>query len=577
MAKVPAKWVRTKSDEAAVDAGCTFDLRAAERVRDFFRKFLRHSKGEWAGQPFELLDWQWKDVVAPLFGWKRTNGTRRFRKAGIWVPKKNGKSSLCSAISLYMLVGDREPGAEVYNAAADRDQAGIVYNEAANMVDASESLSSRLELIRSQKRITYAATNSWLKALSADVPTKEGINWHLLVFDEIHAQKKRDLWDTLAYGGAARRQPLLLSISTAGYDRDGIGYEQYSYAKSILEGRSIDTAFFAYVAEAAQEDDWKSPEVWAKANPSLGVTIKLEDLEEACKEAQNSPAKENSFRRYRLNQWTEQDVRWLSIDKWDLCKDGPQADLKGRECWAGLDLSSTLDTTALVLVVPDGQDYDVLSWFWVPEEACKERERSNRTRFDEWIRRGHLQQTEGNAVDYDVIRAKVNELGTLYQIREIAFDPWNGQQLATQLGGDGFNMVRFGQGYASMAEPTKELEKLVLEKRIRHGGHPVLRWMAGNVAVEMDAAGNLKPSKKKSTEKIDGIVALVMALGRTIVAQRGSVYDTRGILTLDMEPSPAAVVQLDAALVVEATPVMAPAASRPIVWSDMWKDDPDED
>lgn len=566
MAKAIDKWVRTKSDEAAIDDGCTFDLRAAERVRYFFRKFLRHSKGEWAGKPFELFDIQWKEIIAPLFGWKRKNGTRRFRKGGIWVAKKNFKSTICSGISLYMLVGDHEAGAEVYNAANDRDQASIVYNESANMVAASEALSSRLELIRSQKRIMFAQTNSWLKALSADVPTKEGLNWHCLIFDEIHALKKRDLWDTLTYGGAARRQPLLLSISTAGYDREGIGYEQYSYAKSVLEGRSIDTNFFAYIAEVGQDEDWTDRKLWAKANPGLGITVKLDELEEAFQEAKNSPAKENSFRRYRLNQWTEQDVRWLSIDKWDACNTPVDAAaLKGREAYGGLDLSSTLDTTALVLVVPDGVDYDVLCWVWVPEEACRERERSNRTRFDEWIRRGHLFKTDGNAVDYDVIRAHVNEQGKQFNIREIAFDPWNGQQLATQLGGDGFNMVRFGQGYASMSEPTKELEKLILEKRIRHAGHPVLRWMAGNVAVETDAAGNLKPSKKKSTEKIDGIVALIMALGRVIVAQRGSVYDTRGILTLDGKP--------DKPLVVgKPEPVGATARS----WNNIWGDDDDD-
>lgn len=514
-------YVRCPADERAVDDGCTFNQAAADRVRLFFSKFLRHSKGEWAGKPFELLDWQWEDVIRPLFGWKRPNGLRRFRKAGVWVPKKNGKSALCSAISLYMLIGDHEPGAEIYSAAADRDQASIVYNECANMVEASESLKSRLELVRSQKRIVHSLAKAWLKALSADVPTKEGLNWHLLIFDELHAQKTRALWDTLAYGGAARRQPLMLSISTAGFDRDSIGFEQYSYAKSVIEDRVHDQAFFAYIAEAGEDEDWKSPEVWAHANPSLGATIQVDDLASDCREAQASPAKENAFRRYRLNQWTEQDVRWLSIDKWDACNAAVDLEsLRDRECYAGLDLASTLDTTALVLLFPDDANgYDVMPFFWVPESAAKERERNNRTRYGEWIRRGHLLQTEGNAVDYDLIRAKVNALREEYRIVEVAYDPWNGLQLATQLQGDGFDMIQVRQGFASLSEPTKELEKLVLGQRIRHGGHPVLRWHAGNVAVEMDAAGNLKPSKKKSTEKIDGIVALIIALGRAMLRQ----------------------------------------------------------
>lgn len=529
-----ASWVRSKADELAVDQGCTFDLKAADRVRAFLAKFCRHSKGQWAGKPLELLEWQWHDLVAPLFGWMRKDGTRRFRRAGIWVSKKNGKSTIGSGLSLYMLVGDREPGAEVFCAAADREQAGIVYSEAANMVDASPELQKRLDVVRSTKRIVYTAQNSFLKTLSADVRTKEGLNWHFLVEDEIHAwpgSPSSPMHDTLQYGGAARRQPLLMSISTAGSDKTSFGFERYTYAKNLLEGKIVDLEFFAYVAEASPEDDWKSEEVWHKANPSLGITIKLDDLQGACREAQNSPVKENSFRRYRLNQWTDSDVRWISSDRWEACNLPVPESLHGKECYAGMDLSSTLDTTSLVLLFPhDDQTWSVRLFCWVPENACRERERQNRTRFDWWVNQGFMEKTPGDVVDYSRIRAKLKALAELYQIKEIAFDPWNATALATDLMEDGFACVQFRQGFASMSEPAKELEKLILGKKIRHGGNPVLSWMIGNCSVETDAAGNIKPSKKKSTEKIDGVVSTIMALGRAMVRPEiQSVYDEHGL------------------------------------------------
>lgn len=532
MDRVTSEWIRSDADKHAAAQGCWFDENAALHVRKFFVNYLRHSKGEWAGKPFELQPWQWEGIIAPLFGWKRADGTRRYRKGGIWIAKKNGKSAIASGLSLYMLLGDGEAGAEVYNAAADREQASIVFNEAMNMVNASPALASRLDLVPSVKRIVYRQKASFLKALSADVPTKEGLNWHFLLFDELHAQAKRDLWDTLAYGGAARRQPLLLSISTAGYDRDSIGYEQYRYAREVLAGNIVDPAFFPFIAEAAEDDDWKAPAVWRKANPNIGVSIRESEMVEACREAEASPSKQNAFRRYRLNQWTEQDIRWLDMDRWDACAGAVDAaELHGRDCFAGLDLASTTDVAALVLLFPQGDSYDVLPFFWVPENACKDRERRNKTRLDEWIRQGLLEVTPGDVIDYDRIRKKINDLRKDFNILEIAVDRWNSTQLSTQLQGDGFEMVAFGQGFASMTAPTKELETLILAGRLRHGGHAVLRWMAGNVSVEQDAAGNLKPSKKRSTEKIDGIVALVMALGRAMVrdaAEVGACFEVWG-------------------------------------------------
>jgi phage terminase large subunit-like protein len=524
-------WIRSPCDEQAVLEGCRFEIRAAERVRTFFDKFLRHSKGQWAGQRFQLLDWQWREIVAPLFGWKRADGTRRYRRGYFEVPKKNGKSTLFSGLSLYLLAGDGEPGAEVYSAAVDRDQASIVFNESANMVEVSPQLSSRLNVVRSTKRIVMPRTRSFYKALSADVPAKEGLNAHAVLIDELHAQKTRQMWDTLRYAGASRRQPLHLSVSTAGFDRHSICWEQHDYAQKVLDGTIQDSSFLAFIAAADAEDDWTEPEVWRRANPSFGITLNALQFAEDCREAQESPAKENSFRRYRLNQWTEQEVRWLSMEKWDACGTS-LADLQGRECYAGLDLSSTTDITALVLIFPAEARFDVLPLFWVPEEGARQRERRDRVPYLQWIRQGYIEATPGEVIDYDRIRHKVNELGRQYHIREIAIDRWNATQLATQLEGDGFEIVAFGQGYASMNWPCKKLEELVLGGKIAHGGNPVLRWMAGNVSIEKDAADNWKPSKKKSIERIDGIVALIMAVDRasTQPLPEKSVYDERGVL-----------------------------------------------
>lgn len=518
------QWIRDEADERAVREGYRFDLASAERVRNFFRRFLRHSKGEWAKKPFELMAWQWQGVMAPLFGWKRPDGTRRYRRGYIEVPKKNGKSSLFSGIGLYLLTGDNEPGAEVFSAAVDRDQASIVFNEAANMVEASPALSSRLDVVRSTKRIVYGRMRSFYKALSADVPAKEGLNAHGVLIDELHAQKSRDLWDTLRYAGASRRQPLHLSVTTAGFDRHSICWEQHDYALKVLDGTIEDLSFFAFVSAADEEADWTDPEVWRSANPSFGITINAEQFAEDCREAQESPAKENSFRRYRLNQWTEQDVRWLAMEKWDACAH-PVEDLEGRDCWAGLDLSSTTDISALVLVFQDAGRYSVLPYFWVPEEGARRRERRDRVPYQQWIRQGLIEATPGEVVSYDIIRKRINELNEQFRIRSISIDRWNATQLAAQLQDDDFDVVAFGQGYSSMNFPTKKLEELILAGNIQHGGHPVLRWMASNVSVEKDAADNWKPSKKRSPERIDGIVALIMGLAGATTAEDDDYWD----------------------------------------------------
>lgn len=536
-----SEWIRTEADERAVLSGCWFDREAAARVEVFFERFLRHSKGEWAGKPFKLQEWQKRDLLFPLFAWKKRNGYRRFRNAYIEVPKKNGKSALCSGISLYLLVADGEPGAEVYSAAADRDQASIVYGEAERMVISSPALSRRLRVIPSRKTILFPRTNSVYRALSADVPTKEGLNIHGLIFDELHAQKSRELFDTLRYGGAARRQPLLVSITTAGFDRNSICWEQHEYARKILKGIVEDESFFAYIRAANEDpnegpvDDWTSPEAWYKANPSLGVTISEEAFAAECREAQEKPTLQNSFKRYRLNIWTSADVRWMPMNKWDASVGSADPlQLIGKSCFGGLDLSTTLDITACVFVFPwDDGIYKVHPLFWIPEENMRERSTRDRVPYEVWARQGLVRTTPGNVVDYTWIERDILEFADRHKVEEIAYDQWNATEIIQRLTDAGLVMVPTRQGFASMSGPMKQTEALVYAGKLHHGGNPVLRWMADNVQASVDPAGNLKPDKGRSRERIDGIVALIMAIGRAAMREnQASVYEERGLISL---------------------------------------------
>ena len=516
--------------------GFWFDESAAEMAAEFFSRYLTHVKGEWAGQPLDLSEWQKDRIIHPLFGCKRPDGTRRYRTAYIEIPRKNAKSTMCAGIALLLLFADKEPGAEIYSAAADREQAAIVFDAAKQMVEASPELRKRCEIYR--RSIVIPATGSSYKVLSADAFTKHGLNAHGIIFDELHAQPNRELWDVLKTSTGARRQPLVVAITTAGYDRHSICWEQHDYAEKVRDGVIQDTSFLPVIYAAGPEDDWKNPETWAKANPGLGISIKPEYLAQEAKRAAEVAAYENTFKRLHLNIWTEQSERWLALDKWDACGEGivNPDELEGRFCYAGLDLASTTDIAAFVMVFPheDGLS-SVLARFWVPEEGIRKRAHRDRVPYDLWAKQGHITPTEGDVIDYDQIRADIAELAKLYNIREIAFDRWGAAQISTQLQGDGLTVVPMGQGFASMSPPTKELEKLILGRQLRHGGNPVLRWMASNVAVKQDPAGNLKPAKDKSAERIDGIVALIMAIDRASrheAADGESVYDTRGVLTL---------------------------------------------
>ena len=515
-----------------------FDERKAQRVIRFIEA-LRHTKGEFHGQPFHLLPWQEK-IIRDVFGTVRDDDPtmRQYTTAYIEIPKKNGKSELGAAIALNMLINDDEWKAEVYSCASDRQQAAIVFDVAVDMVRQSPALMKRVKIIPSTRRMIYQPTGSIYQVLSSEVATKHGLNVSACIFDELHTQPTRALYDVMTQGsGDARKQPLWFLLTTAGTDRNSICWEVHQKALDILEGRKIDPRFYPVLFGLPDDADWTSEENWYRGNPSLDHTITIDKVRDAFRKAQETPADENQFRQLRLNQWVKQSVRWMPMDKWDECGGvvDPYA-LEGRACYAGLDLSSTSDLTALVLAFPptsEDEPYIALPFFWLTEETLSLRVRRDHVPYDQWAKRGFIQTTEGNVVHYGFIERFICELGERYDIREIAHDRWNATMMVQTLEDDGFTMVPFGQGFKDMSPPTKELMRIVLEHKLCHGGHPVLRWNMDNAYVRTDPAGNLKLDKEKSTEKVDGAVALVMALDRAMKNQGGdSVYNHRGLLVL---------------------------------------------
>lgn len=529
--------------------GLVWDAAAARHAIDFFGH-LRHSTGEWANHPFELQPWQ-GFVIGSLFGWKRADGLRRFRTAYVEVARKNGKSVMLAGTALYALVADGEPGSHVYAAATTRDQAKIVFGEAERMVDASPALRARVT--RTVNNLAVLATSSWFRPLSADATKMDGLNVHFAAVDEVHEHSSPDIIQKLNTATGARRQPLIFEITTAGHDRHSVCRQHHEFSVKALEGSipaEAADSWFAYIATIDPEDDWTDPKVWIKANPSLGVTVKVEDLKRQVEEAREMPAQQNAIRRLRLNQWTEQVTRWLDMEVWD--EGGPPKGtapaavkaemdalaerLRSQQCYGGLDLARVNDLSALVLLFPPtgllGGKWITLCRFWVPEEDILRRSRRDRVPYELWRDQGWLAATPGNTTDYAFIEQEILDLAACYDLRELAFDRTFAGEIVQNLQDEGLTMVQYGQGFLSLAAPTAELERLSVSRSLWHGGHPVLRWNASNVAVRQDPAGNIKPDKERSTERIDGISALVNALGRAMLrgeAER-SVYEERGFL-----------------------------------------------
>jgi len=503
------------------------DSRYNEKKADHavaFIEQLKHIKtSEWAGKPFKLLAWQ-EQIIRDIFGIVKPNGARQFRHCFVEVPKKSGKSELAAAVALYLLCADQEQGAEIYSVANDREQAAIVFNLAQQMAQDNPILRKLCKFVDSRKRIIFKPTNSFYAAISSEVKNKYGLNCHGVIFDELLGQTERKLYDTMTIGsGSARRQPLNFVITTAGQDRNSICYEEHCYALDLLQGRKIDPSYYPVVFAARDDEEWTDPAVWKRVNPSFGITVPEDFYHSFVNRAKTNVALESEFRQFYLNQWLSSAKRWLPMDKYDKGNTPfKPEDLRGRSCYGGLDLASTDDIAAFVLVFPPDEvngEYHVLPFFWIPEENMHQRVKNHRVPYAQWARDGYLETTEGNIIYYDFIERKVAELGKIYNIREISYDRWGAEQMSQNLKANGFEMVDFGQGFQSISQPSKELHRLVLDERLIHGGHPVLRWMFENVYIETDAAANIKPSKKKSREKIDGAVATIMALDRAIIRE----------------------------------------------------------
>lgn len=510
-----------------------FDASEANRIIRFFENRLVHIEGELRGQPFLLEIWQ-KKLLRTAFGWRRRDdGCRKFRVLYLEIPRKNGKSALCSGIGLYLMYGDKEPGSKVVSAAASEDQARQVFDVAKDMITLSPKLSMRLKVFKGT--VVHYATASNYKVVSAEGRTKHGKNLHGIVIDEVHAQEDRELYDVLHTSTGSRRQPMEVLITTAGFDKNSICWELREQAVAVLEGDSSDESFLGVVYCAEQDDDWKDEAVWYKANPNLGVSKKLGYMRQECDRAKAVPGYENTFKRLDLNIWTEQDSRWLPMDKWDACNASPKtlAALKGRKCYGGLDLASTQDIAAFVLafplVVKGVKKVFLLPYFFCPKEAVAKRTNQDKKQYAEWVKQGYMEETEGNTIDYAVLRKRINEAAELFDLQEVQYDRWNASQLVNELTQDGISMIPVTQSIATLTAPSKSLETRVVNRTLMHGGHKVLRWMAKNVATIQNADGEIRPSKKKSKEKIDGIVASIMAIDRLDRNSEGSQYDNRGL------------------------------------------------
>ncbi|MBI1405697.1 MAG: terminase large subunit [Caulobacter sp.] len=543
LARYPnARW----DGEVWRDGRFWFDERAAEKAAEFFPRHLRLTTGEWANKPFVLQPWQEHDIVRPLFGWKREDGTRRYRRCFVWVARKNGKTELAAGIALLMLLGDAEPAGEVYSIASEGDQARIVFEKAAMMVAYSASLSSLIECLKHS--IYVPQLNASFKALSGKPQGKHGLNMSGLIGDEVHEWKSGDLYTFIHDSCGTRRQPLEVMISTAGV-KGTHGEEVWKECEAILSGDIEDDETLVVVYAAGAEDDWKDEKTWRKANPNYGETVKVDSFLADFNRARQTPRLENDFKRYRLNMWTEQMVRWLPIDAvddagkafgWDHCA-GPvdwkalEARLAGKRCFGGLDLSAVQDLSALLWWFPVQEGLDtpaLLARFWKPRDLLKEHGRRDRLPYEQWVRDGALLTTDGNVIDHEAIRRQVIADAEVFNVAHmgeppsadtggIAIDRFDATETLVKLMGEGLPVVKYGQGFVSMSGPAKELERLVLANAFHHGGHPVLARHARAVAIQTDPAGNIKPAKDKSSQRIDGIVALCMALG--IAAQdRGS-------------------------------------------------------
>jgi phage terminase large subunit-like protein len=507
----------------------------AEKAIRFIERGLVHSKGRFAGQHFTLADWQ-KQIVSALFGQLNPDGTRQYRTALIELPRKNGKTQIAAAFALYLLLADGEPGAEVYSAAADKDQARLVFGEAKRMLQASPVLADRAQVYRDA--IFVPETQSVYRALSSDAPTKHGLNPHGVVVDELHAHQDRELWDVLTTAQGTRTQPLTVAITTAGYDRTSVCYDLHEYARKVRAGIVHDPTFYSVYYGAPDDADWTDRAVWRGANPALGDFLSEQFLETEFRQASELPARQNAFRQLYLNQWVSQSTRWIDLALWDENATHPidEAACAGRTCYGGLDLASVSDLCAWVLEFPCGEDgaIDVLARFWVPDAQLETS--PNRHLYRQWKDDGWLLTTPGNAIDYGFIVKQVVEDARRFNLVSLNIDSaFQGIQVGQQLMDHGIEVVAMNQTTQAYAAPTAECERRLKAHQIHHGGHPILRWNVDAAELTMDAEGRMKPDRKRAREhktKIDGVMAMLMALDRVMRSEGPSVYETREVFVL---------------------------------------------
>jgi len=499
---------------------------SAQRAIQFIERNCRHTKGIYAGSPFQLEPWQRDGIIAPLFGTVREDGARQYRRAFVFLPRKNGKSELGAAIALKLLCADGEQSGEIVSAAKTKEQALAVFNVAKRMVQLSPTLNRRVQIYEATKTLIYPRTNTVYKVIAADGGAAHGGNLSGVIFDELHTQRSTALFEALetSMGSMARRQPLFLVITTWGHDHAGLCKEELDYAKKIRNRVVEDPEFFAFIAQADKNDDWKDEKIWHKANPGLGVFRSLEEMRSYFRKAVESKRKEVTFRLFYLNQEVETGAsEWLTMEKWDATAGYViEDDLVGLECWGGLDLSTNTDLTAFVLVfkMPDGR-YHVLPRFWIPKDNIIARSERDAQRYDQWLEEGLIFATDGDVIDLNAVKGQILKDAEKYQIKEIAFDPYGATKLVTELQDEEITMVSHRQGFVSMNAPMKETERLILGRDLVHGGNKVMRHQFSSMVIQEDSLGNIRPCKKKVKKgaRIDGVVAMVMGVGRAALQE----------------------------------------------------------
>lgn len=506
--------------ENGKDRGLYFNVTSASHAIRFF-SYLNLWEGSGAGSSFALRPWQ-AFIVGSIFGWKRDDGTRRYRTAWVEVPRKNGKTPLAAGIGLYLLKPDGEAAPQVLAIATKKEQADLIFSHASIMA-AGSGIAELRNLKFEQNKIKDDFMRGVFKPLARDAHTEDGLNPHGALFDEVHKYKDRKMWDVISSALGSRRQPLKLCITTAGDGADlmMIGYELHDYAEKILDGGIENDTWFCYIAGVDEGDDWKDEATWRKANPNMDVSVFMDFLRDELQMAIASPASQDSFRRNFLNEWIYRAEKAIDIEKW--LAGGSEinlADLKGRPCYGGIDMSTNVDLSDFTLRFPpmaDNEQWRSLYFPFLPRDILKKAEDRDRVPYRQWAEDGYLTPTPGNVIDERAIRAKVMDQAALYDIRDIGFDPWSATAMALELQDEGLQMVEMRQGMYTMAMPSKQYDTKILAGLHNHGHHPIATWSASNLMWETDSNENFRPSKKASRTRIDPIVADIMAHGRAVV------------------------------------------------------------